>query len=182
MNKAVAVVGMCGSGKSLLCDYFCELGWEKVYFGGVTMAQLKKSGQEINEANECKMRESLRKTYGPAAFAIILKDEILEKLQRGNVVLDGLYSWSEYLILKEVLGDNLILLAVVTDCKVRKQRLANRKVRPLTAEEVDKRDRAEIEHSEKGGPIAKADHFVINNGTEEQLKQQFCDFVKTLGV
>ena len=182
MNKAVAVVGMCGSGKSLLCDYFCELGWEKVYFGGVTMTELKKRGEQVNEANERKMRESLRKTYGPTAFAIILKEEILSKLQRANVVLDGLYSWSEYLVLKEVLGDNLILLAVVTDCSVRKQRLANRPVRPLTSAEVDKRDKAEIENSEKGGPIAKADHYVINNGTEEQLKQQFCAFVKSLGV
>lgn len=180
MNKAVAVVGMCGSGKSVLCDYFCELGWNKVYFGGVTMAQLQKAGWEINEVNERKMREQLRKQYGMGAFAILLKDEILQKLERGNVVLDGLYSWTEYKILKDLLGDNLVLLAVVTDCEVRKLRLAKRKVRPLTAQEVDNRDMAEIENSEKGGPIAKADRFVINNGTEEELKEQFNAFIKTL--
>ena len=73
-----------------------------------------------------------------------------------------------------------MLLAVVTDCGIRKQRLATRTVRPLTAEEVDARDKAEIEHSEKGGPIAKADHYVINNGTEQQLKQQFEEFVRSL--
>ena len=180
MNKAIAVVGMCGSGKSVLCDYFCQLGWSKVYFGGVTMTQLQKHGWEINEANERKMREDLRKEYGMGAFAILLKDEIVEKLQRGNVVLDGLYSWSEYIILKELLGDNLVLLAVVTDCEIRKQRLAQRAIRPLTAEEVDNRDRAEIENSEKGGPIARADHFIVNNGTEAQLKAQFDEFMKTL--
>ncbi|CCZ95062.1 putative uncharacterized protein [Corallococcus sp. CAG:1435] len=180
MNKAVAVVGMCGSGKSLLCEYFCREGWQKVYFGGVTMTQLKKAGQPINEVNERRMRENLRKTYGMGAFALLLKEEILQKLQQGNVVLDGLYSWSEYIILKEALGDSLVLLAVVTDCGIRKQRLATRTVRPLTAEEVDARDKAEIEHSEKGGPIAKADHYVINNGTEQQLKQQFEEFVRSL--
>lgn len=180
MNKAVAVVGMCGSGKSVLCDYFCALGWQKVYFGGVTMTQLKKAGQEINEANERKMRESLRKEYGMGAFAILLKEEILEKLQTSNVVLDGLYSWSEYLILKEILGDNLIVLAIVTNCGVRKARLANRTVRPLSAEDVDKRDKAEIENSEKGGPIAKADYYVTNNGTEAELKAQFDCFLKNL--
>ena len=180
MNKAVAVVGMCGSGKSVLCDYFCELGWSKVYFGGVTMTELKKSGWEISEVNERKMREKLREKHGMGAFAILLKEEILDKLQRGNVVLDGLYSWTEYKILKDLLGDNLILLAVVTDCKVRKQRLAKRKIRPLTSEEVDNRDIAEIENSEKGGPIARADHFVINNGTEAELRAQFEEFVKTL--
>jgi len=180
MNKAVAVVGMCGSGKSVLCDYFCELGWSKVYFGGVTMTQLKKAGWEVNEVNERKMREQLREKYGMGAFAILLKDEILQKLEQGNVVLDGLYSWTEYKILKDLLGDNLVLLAVVTDCEVRKLRLAKRKIRPLTAQEVDNRDMAEIENSEKGGPIAKADRFVINNGTEEELKAQFNAFVQTL--
>ncbi len=178
MNKAVAVVGMCGSGKSVLCDYFCNLGWQKVYFGGVTMTELKKAGREINEANERAMRENLRKTYGMGAFAILLKEEILQKLQTSNVVLDGLYSWSEYLILKELLGDNLIVLAIVTNCSVRKERLANRTIRPLSAEDVDKRDKAEIENSEKGGPIAKADYYITNNGTEKELKAQFDEFIQ----
>lgn len=180
MNKAVAVVGMCGSGKSVLCDYFCQLGWQKVYFGGVTMTELKKSGWEINEQNERKMREHLRATYGMGAFAILLKQEILQKLEQTNVVLDGLYSWSEFLILKELLGEKLILAAVVTDCSVRKQRLATRKIRPLTSDEVDARDKAEIENSEKGGPIAKADHYFINNGTEAELRAQFETFLSNL--
>ena len=180
MNKAVAVVGMCGSGKSVLCDYFCELGWQKVYFGGVVVSQVKKAGQEVNEANERKMREDLRKQYGMGALAVLLKEEILEKLQTSNVVLDGLYSWSEYLILKELLGDRLIIVAVATNCGVRKARLANRPVRPLSSEDVDKRDKAEIENSEKGGPIAKADFYVTNNGTEAELKAQFEQFLQNL--
>ena len=180
MNKAVAVVGMCGSGKSVLCSYFTDMGWSSVYFGGVAVSQLKKQGTPVTEANERQIREQLRRDLGMGAFAVILRDEILDKLYRGNVVLDGLYSWSEYLILKELLGDNLIVLAVVTNNEVRKQRLRNRPVRPLTAEMVDSRDIAEIENSEKGGPIAKADYYMINNGTENELKQQFDEFMTWL--
>ena len=178
MNKAVAVVGMCGSGKSVLCSYFTNMGWESVYFGGVAVSQLKKSGTPVNEANERAIRERLRRELGMGAFAVILKEEILSKLERANVVLDGLYSWSEYVILKELLGDNLVVLAVVTNSGIRKQRLSNRPVRPLTAEMVDSRDVAEIENSEKGGPIAKADYYVLNNGTEQQLKAQFNEFMQ----
>ncbi|MCM1533582.1 MAG: hypothetical protein NC099_02905 [Corallococcus sp.] len=178
MNKAVAVVGMCGSGKSVLCQYFKALGWADVYFGGVTVSQLKKDGIEVNEANERAMREGLRKQYGMGAFAILLKEEICHKLSLNNVVLDGLYSWSEYKILKELLGDNLIILAVVTNCSVRKSRLANREVRPLSAQQVDSRDVAEIENAEKGGPIAKADYYVTNNGSEKELKKQFEEFMR----
>ncbi|MBR2966231.1 MAG: AAA family ATPase [Clostridia bacterium] len=178
MNKAVAVVGMCGSGKSVFCGYFTQLGWESVYFGGVTVNQLKAQGIPVNEANERKVRDDLRARLGKGAFAEVLKEEILQKLQKSNVVLDGLYSWSEYVILKQLLGDNLVVVAVVTDSRIRKQRLATRTVRPLTAEQVDGRDIAEIENSEKGGPIAKADYYVLNNGTEEQLKQQFDQFLQ----
>lgn len=178
MNKAVAVVGMCGSGKSVLCKHFCQIGWESVYFGGVTVSQLKKEGIEVNETNERAKREGLRKQYGMGAFAILLKDEILDKLQRGNVVLDGLYSWSEYVILKELLGDRLILLAVVTNSGVRKQRLSTRAIRPLTSEQVDSRDIAEIENMEKGGPIAKADYYVLNNNIENVMEFQFNNFLE----
>ena len=33
-NVAVAVVGMCGSGKSVLANHFINDGWACVYFGG----------------------------------------------------------------------------------------------------------------------------------------------------
>ena len=82
------------------------------------------------------------------------------------------------MILKELLGDNLVVLAVVTNSSIRKQRLKDRPVRPLTAEMVDSRDVAELENLEKGGPIAKADYYVLNNGTEQQLKAQFDEFMK----
>ena len=180
MNKAVAVVGMCGSGKSVLCKYFTDLGWDSVYFGGVAVSQLVRNNIPVNEANEREIRERLRRELGMGAFAIILKDEITDKLSRRNVVLDGLYSWSEYLILKELLGEDLILLAVVTNSEIRKSRLARRAVRPLSAEMVDSRDVAEIENSEKGGPIAKADYYIINNGSEAELKEQFDSFMQWL--
>ncbi len=181
MNKAIAVVGMCGSGKSVLCQYFCDLGWQKIYFGGVTVNQLIKEGKPVNEANERAMRESLRQKYGMGAFAILLKEEILQKLAEGNVVLDGLYSWAEYKILKEILGEQLVVVAVVTDSGIRKQRLATREFRPLTAEQVESRDISELENLDKGGPIAKADHFILNNGTEQQLKLQFDQLMAQIG-
>ena len=43
----VAIVGMCGSGKSVATDIFeNELGYKKVYFGGVTMEKLKEAIKE----------------------------------------------------------------------------------------------------------------------------------------
>lgn len=170
MNQVIALVGMCGSGKSVCCEEFRNRGWEYVYFGGVTMKELEKRGLERNEVNERSVREELRATYGPAAFAILLKDEISEKLEKSNVCLDGLYSWSELLVLREALGDRLTVVAIIAERKKRYARIAQRTVRPLTPEQAESRDVAEIEKMEKGGPIAMADLFLFNDGSEADFR------------
>ena len=170
MNQVIALVGMCGSGKSVCCEEFRGRGWEYVYFGGVTMKELEKRGLERNEVNERSVREELRATYGPAAFAILLKDEISEKLEKSNVCLDGLYSWSELLVLREALGDRLTVVAIIAERKKRYARIAQRTVRPLTSEQAESRDVAEIEKMEKGGPIAMADLFLFNDGSEADFR------------
>lgn len=179
-NKIVAVVGMCGSGKSVLTNYFVEKNFKQVYFGNFTMIEVKKRGLEVNPTNEKNIREELRVKYGPAAYAILACPFIEEYIQTNNVVLDGLYSWSEFKHLKEKYGDDLIILAIVTNNSVRKARLKNRTIRPLTAKEVDGRDYAEIENIEKGGPIAIADYYILNNGDIENLNKQFEEFMKWL--
>ncbi len=163
---------MCGSGKSIVADYFKELGYLSVYFGGATLDELKKRGLEVNEQNEKLVREDLRKQYGMAAFAIINLPKIEAALNQGNVIVDGLYSWSEYKILKEKFGDNFEVITVFTPRKLRYERLAGRAVRPLTAEEAYNRDKAEIENSEKGGPIAITDYLVVNDGDIAALKNK----------
>lgn len=170
MNQVIALVGMCGSGKSVCCEEFRKSGWEYVYFGGVTMKELEKRGLEKNEVNERRVREELRKTYGPAAFAILLRDEIQEKLQRNNVCLDGLYSWSELKVLREALGEKLTVVAIITERKKRYERISQRPIRPLTPQQAESRDVAEIENMEKGGPIAMADLFLVNDGDLEAFR------------
>lgn len=170
MNNVLAVVGMTGSGKSVACDYLEDLGYKKVYFGGVTMDELKKANLEVNPENEKMMRESLRKEFGMGAYAIKLLPVIEDIHEKYNVVLDGLYSWDELIILKEHFK-NLKVIAVVADKDIRYERLSKREIRPLTREEAEKRDIAEIENIKKGGPIAFADYYIYNNGDVEDYKK-----------
>lgn len=174
MNKIIAIVGMTGSGKSVASDYLEKIGYQKVYFGGVTMDILKEKGLEINEDNERKERESLRKEYGMGAYATILLPKIKELLKNNNVVLDGLYSWDELVVLSKEFT-NLKLIGVVTDKELRYERLTKREIRPLTKEKANSRDIAEIENLAKGGPISYADYYIFNNGSlkdyEDRLKE-----------
>lgn len=168
MNKLIAVVGMSGTGKSVVTEYLEEKGWTKLYFGGITYKLMEEAGIERTEdgKSEKEFREKLRAEHGPECYAIFLEPEIREALKNGNVVLDGLYSWYEYTYLIERFSD-LKLICVVTDKNIRYSRVAERPDRPFDAEAIRYRDISEIENLFKGGPIAFADYYILNNGTKE---------------
>lgn len=172
MNKVVALVGMCGSGKSVVNDFFKEKGYFSVYFGGITMEELKRRGMEVNPVNEKNVREELRATHGMAAFALLSLPKIEEALKTQNVICDGLYSWSEYKVMKERFGDNFTVVAVYAPPRLRYERLSRREIRPIAPEDSRKRDYAEIENIEKGGPIVMADFTIINDGDMDKLMDQ----------
>jgi dephospho-CoA kinase len=170
--KVVAIVGMTGSGKSEVARIFQENGFVPVRFGDVTDEELGKRGLELTEASERPVREALRKKHGMAAYAILNLPRIDAALKTSDVVVDGLYSWEEYLHLKNYYGDVLIVVAVYSPPPTRYARLGSRKVRPLTVAEAVGRDRAEIENMNKGGPIAMADYTVINESPLDVIKKQ----------
>ncbi|MGM5484379.1 MAG: AAA family ATPase [Nanobdellota archaeon] len=179
-NKILAIVGMCGAGKSEAADHLTRKGYQFLRFGQITLDIVKKRYGEVNEKNEKKVREELRQEYGKAAFAKLNIEKIEDLLKKGPVVADGLYSWSEYKVLKERFGDKLKVLAVHAPPKVRYDRLENRssendeesRFRSFTREEAKERDKSEIENIEKAGPIAMADFMVVNTGTIDELKEK----------
>lgn len=178
-KNIIAIVGMCGSGKSVASDILENLGYKKVYFGGVTMEKLKEEGLEVTPENEKIMREKLRKELGMGAYAKILLPKIIELSKKFNVVLDGLYSWDEYKILVDNL-ENLSLIAIVCDKEIRYERLEKRKIRPFTKQEALKRDITEIENIAKGGPISYADYYIFNNSTIEEYKIRLYEILEKI--
>ena len=154
MKKVVSIVGMAGSGKSEVSRVSEENGFIRIRFGDVTDAEIKKRGLELNEENKHYIRELLRKEHGMAAYAKLNLPRIDSALKHSDVVIDGLYSWEEYTFLKTHYGGNLYVVAVWASPKTRYARLTSRANRRLTIEEAVSRDRAEIENTNKGGPIA----------------------------
>ena len=180
MNKIIAIVGMCGSGKSVASEYLeNKLNYQKVYFGGVTMKKLKEEGLDVTPENEKMMRLKLRQELGMGAFAKVLLPEIKELSKNGNVVLDGLYSWSEYKILSEEIPE-LKLVAIVADKELRYERLTKRDIRALTNEEAKGRDLSEINDIEKAQPIAYADYYVLNNGTIDEYIERLEEIIEVI--
>ena len=177
MGKIIAIVGMCGSGKSIASAKLEELGYKKVYFGGVTMEKLQESGLEVTPENEKMMREKLRSDLGMGAYAIVLLPKIKELSLNNNVVLDGLYSWDELMILNKEF--ELTTIAVVADKDLRYERLSKRVERPFKTEAI-RRDITEIENIAKAGPIAYADFYIFNNGTIEDFHNRLDEILKEI--
>jgi dephospho-CoA kinase len=170
--KIAAIVGMPGTGKSEVAKVFEQNGYSRIRFGDITDEEVEKRGLPLNEANEKVVREQLRREHGMAAYAILNLPKIEKALHKTNVVIDGLYSWEEYLYLKSKFADNFYVVAVWTSPSIRYLRLSSRKKRPLTVTEAAARDKAEIENVNKGGPIAMADFTIANESSMEDLIQQ----------
>ena len=170
--KVVAIVGMAGAGKSEVAKVFEEHGFKKVRFGDITDEELKKRALQPSEGNERYIRQQLRKEYGMAAYAQLNLPRIDSALRSSNVVVDGLYSWEEYTLMKERYGESFIVLAVWASPGTRYARLARRAHRPLTLGEAASRDKSEIENVNKGGPIAMADFTILNEASLEDLQRE----------
>lgn len=177
MNKIIAVVGMCGSGKSEAVKFFVESGYKRVYFGEVVMNEMKRLGLEVNEANERATRENLRKEFGMGAMAVKSLPIIEEFMKHSNVVIESLYSWEEFKILKDKFGDAFKLITIYTTKDLRYERLLKRPFRPLTNEESKSRDISEIEKLDKGGPIAYTDYLIINDGSLDEMNAELKKYV-----
>ncbi|TAL57444.1 MAG: dephospho-CoA kinase [Nanoarchaeota archaeon] len=178
MGKIIAIVGMAGAGKSVASQVFEEIGYPVVHFGDATQRYLKEKGLTVNEKNEKMAREQLRKENGMAAFAIVNKPLLDKALEKGNVVIDGLYSWEEYVYLKEHYDDSIVVLAIYVSPRTRTDRLKIREVRPLAPEERADRDKAEIENLNKAGPIAMADYTILNEGPISKFKAEVQAFAR----
>jgi dephospho-CoA kinase len=118
------------------------------------------------------MREALRKVYGMEAYAKLNLPKINLALKNNPVVVDGLYSWEEYISLSNYYHENFRVVAVCSSPATRYARLSQRLVRPLTLKEAYSRDEAEILNLNKGGPIAMADFTIINESSLKDLEKE----------
>ena len=181
MNKIIALVGMTGSGKSVVADYLVEKGWGFARFGQIVLDEVKARGLEPTEEIEKPIREQMRQEHGMAAMAVLNIPKFDKILEEKNLIADGLYSWSEYKKLKDYYNEKLIVIAVYAPPKTRYDRLAKRELkandkdlrnRPATEQQAKARDFAEIENIEKGGPIAMADFTILNTKDKNYVYQQ----------
>lgn len=169
-SRVLALVGMPGAGKTLCAKHLEAKQFYQFRFGGIVVDEVARRGWPITPDNERRVREELRAQEGMEVMAKRALPQLQQALaQRPCIVIDGLYSFSEYVYLKTHLDAELIVVAIVSPRHLRYQRLSNRPERPLTSAEAEQRDIQEIVTLEKGGPIAIADYTLTNDGEPQDL-------------
>ncbi len=180
-NLLIAIVGLPGAGKTEATNYVMKkTNWPKVYLGEITFDILKEKDLEVNPSNEKMIREQVRTEHGMAAYAKLSLPKIKRLYQKSTVIIESMYSWEEYLLLRQEFGDNFKVLAIYTSPATRIKRLANRPERPLTESELIKRDFAQIENLHQAGPIARADFTIINEHDKQKLQQNLDKIIDSL--
>lgn len=168
--RALALVGMPGAGKTLCAKHLEQRGYFQYRFGRIVMDEVVRRGWPITPENERIVREEIRANEGMDAIARRALPHLKQALEHHrSVVIDGLYGFGEYKMLHSELGTDMVVVAVICPRWMRYSRLASRPERPLTAAEAEARDYQEIEKLEKGGPIALADFFLLNDREPEAM-------------
>ncbi len=168
--RALALVGMPGAGKTLCAQHLQGRGFAQFRFGSIVVDEVVRRGWPVTPENERLVREEFRSSEGMDAIARRALPHLRAALaQQRSLVIDGLYGFSEYKTLRAELDAAMVVVAVVSQRRLRYARLAARPERPLTPEEAQRRDYQEIETLEKGGPIAIADYTLLNDTTPADL-------------
>lgn len=180
--KILAFVGLSGSGKTTAVTHFTEKGLPKVYFGGVIYEAMAKAGIEKGEENENKFRVDIREKEGEDFVVKRIIDQVhgLAGAGQHRIIADGIYTWDEYKAMKREFPAQITVVAIVAPKNMRYQWLEDREDRPQTRQVSVARDSHEIETLQKGGPIAAADYFIVNNGSLENFHEQLDAIVAAL--
>jgi dephospho-CoA kinase len=172
----VGLVGMPGSGKSVVVGTAQEKGYDVVVMGDVVRKETRKRGLELNPKNIGAVMLDLRKKSGAGVIAEKCVPRI-ERTESSRVIVDGLRSLNEADVFKAHFP-SFSLIAVHASPRTRFNRL-NRRRRSDDPDEWEvfrERDMRELSVG-LGNAIAMAEHVIINEGDKKETKAKIAEIL-----
>lgn len=181
----IGITGAFGSGKSTAADFFASRGFKKIILSSFLEEEAKKRGFcKITRKMLQDIGNQWRKKYGSG----ILTKKALELLKGEKVekaVIDGIRNVGEINKLKKY--KSFVLLAIISDRKVRFNRLAKLKRREKLSWELFKKlDRRDLGLGQKNTGLQViacqklADYFIENNGNKKDFERKLENLLKIL--
>ena len=175
----IGLAGMPGSGKSLVVNVACKMGYAVVVMGDVVRDETRERGLDLDPKNIGKVMLELRKEGGASVIAERCISKI-EQQKSEKVIVDGLRSLNEAETFKKRFP-NFSLVAVFATQETRFNRLFHRQRSddPDGRELFNERDMRELGVG-LGKAIAMADYLIINEGNKNSTKTAVREFIRRI--
>ncbi len=165
----ICIVGMPGSGKSLVAEVARELGLPVYNMGDVVREETLKRYGRIMPDLMVEVSKILRNEYGEEVVAL----RTIERIDSSKevIVVDGVRSLREVSVFKNYARE-VVVVAVHASPKTRFNRIRSRR-RPGDPDkwsEFVKRDHIELSFG-IGDVIALADYMIVNEGSVEDTRE-----------
>jgi len=171
--KIFIIVGMPAAGKNIARLY--AESQDMVYYatGDIVRAEVKGRGLEADAVNSSEVSDELRGEDGMGVTRLALE----EVLKSGTAVgfLEGMRSWPEIELIREKADG--VVVAFLTPRNVRRERIVSRGREDDSAQAFDDRDKRELAYG-TAIPIAMADAYVLNTGSEDDAISQLDAIVR----
>jgi dephospho-CoA kinase len=165
--KIFIIVGMPAAGKNIARLY--AESQDMIYYatGDIVRAEVKGRGLEADAVNSSEVSDELRGEDGMGITRLALA----EVLKSGASVgfLEGMRSWPEIELIREKADS--VVVAFVTPRNLRRERIVSRGREDDSPQAFDDRDKREIAYG-TAIPIALADAYILNTGSEEDAARQ----------
>lgn len=171
VKKALGIVGMPGSGKSIAVEVAKSFSVPVITMGNVVREVAESKGITLSPSELGNLALELRREGGNAAIANMCLPKIME-LRSDSLLIDGLRSMSEVDTFKTRVN-KLFIVAIHVSPRTRFDRLKRRgrPDDPKTWTDFRQRDLREIEIG-MSEVIALADFMVINESSKGEAKKE----------
>jgi dephospho-CoA kinase len=172
----VGLVGMAGSGKSMVVETAQEKGYDVVVMGDVVREETRKRGLELNPKNIGVVMLDLRKTGGAGVIAEKCVPRI-EQSKGSKLIVDGLRSLDEAEVFKtRFFGFRLIAVHASPETRFARLKGRGRNDDSDSWAVFRERDIRELSVG-LGNAIAMADYMMINENDKKDVKARVMEML-----
>ena len=174
----LCLTGMPGAGKSTAAETSEALGFKIFRMGDDVRMEAERKNIEPTDENLGAVMLQLRQAHGIVAIAQLCKQRI-EKDRSRLVLIDGVRNVNEFFEFRKL--GRAVLVAIHTTPEKRFQflQVRGRSDSPQSFQSFEARDRRELSVG-IGEAIALADEVIVNNGSQDELKERASQLFKKL--
>lgn len=179
--KIIGIVGQPGAGKDMVSNYLVTKGFEHISMGDFIRKEMRELGLSTERMNINLYISDKRSKVGKEYPAPVIADSIV-----GDTVVSGFRNTAEINLFKDRFGSNFTLVAVEAPIEKRYEWAKGRgrvgdsiPLKQFKAEDEKERTGSESFH-EVDLVVKMADHFLLNDGTKEDLFLKIDNVLKLL--